>query len=243
MRKALLLIVAIALFAFSTPARAQDTDFVIGMNRDFGYAGFGNDIEGLFSLRASGPSDLRRVEFYIGEELIASVDEEPFRVQFTTKDYASGEQNIYALGYLSDGTVLRSNEIRRVFLSPEEARSNTIRLVLPVLGILLGVTLAASVLPAVLSRGKPERGKYGLSGGAVCPQCALPFPLRFFSFNMGARKLERCPHCGKWSLVRRASKEDLAAAEARWAGEDAPGQAKPRISREDEQIDSSRYEN
>ncbi|MBX3047275.1 MAG: hypothetical protein KF698_09790 [Anaerolineales bacterium] len=243
MKKALLLLVAIALFAFATPARAQDTGFVIGMNRDFGYAGFNNDIEGLFSLRASGPADLQRVDFYIDDELIASVDEEPFRVQFTTKDYEPGERTLYALGYLSDGTELRSNEFTRVFLSADEARGNVTRLIFPLLGIVLGVTLLASVLPAVLSRGKPEHGKYGMSGGAVCPKCELPFPLRFFSFNMGARKLERCPHCGKWSLVRRASKEDLAAAEARWAGEDAPGQAKPRISREDEQIDNSRYEN
>ncbi|MCL4257771.1 MAG: hypothetical protein KJZ53_04480 [Anaerolineales bacterium] len=243
MKKALLLLVAIALFAFATPARAQDTSLVIGMNRDFGYAGFNNDIEGLFSLRASGPADLQRVDFYIDDLLIASVDEEPFRVQFTTKDYEPGERTLYALGYLSDGTELRSNEFTRVFLSADEARGNVTRLIFPLLGIVLGVTLLASVLPAVLSRGKPERGKYGMSGGAVCPKCELPFPLRFFSFNMGTRKLERCPHCGKWSLVRRASKEALAAAEARWAGEDAPGQAKPRISREDEQIDSSRYEN
>lgn len=243
MKKFALLGAAIFTLLAVTPARAQESALSLRMSRDFGYAGFSNDIEGLYSLHASGPANLQRVEFYIDAELIANVEEEPFRVQFTTKDYQPGEHTLYAIGYTADGQELRSNEFMRIFLSADEARSKATQLILPILGIVLAVTLVASVLPVVFSRSKPERGKYGLSGGAVCPKCELPFPLRFFSFNMGARKLERCPHCGKWSLVRRAKKEDLAAAEARWAALDAPGQNKPRLSREDEQIDASRYEN
>ncbi|UYN90758.1 MAG: hypothetical protein KIT08_05850 [Anaerolineales bacterium] len=243
MKKLALIFAATALFLVVTPARAQETGLILSMSRDFGYAGFGSDIEGLFSLRASGPSDLQRVDFYIEDELIGSVAEEPYRVQFTTKDYEPGERTMYALGYLSDGSQLRSNEFTRIFLSAEQARGKMLELVFPILGIVLVVTLVTTVVPALFGRGKPVRGKYGMSGGAVCPKCDLPFPLRFFSFNMGARKFERCPHCGKWSMVRRASKEDLAAAEARWAALDAPGQPAPRDSRQDEQIDNSRYEN
>ncbi len=243
MKKLALLSMAIVMLIAVAPAHAQESSLSLRMSRDFGYAGFGNDIEGLYSLHASGPANLAQVEFYIDSELIASVEEEPFRVQFTTKDYDPGERIIYAIGYTADGQQLRSNEFTRTFLSPEEARGKVTELIFPLLGIMLAITLVASVLPAVFNRSKPERGKYGLSGGAVCPKCELPFPLRFFSFNMGTRKLERCPHCGKWSLVRRAKKDELAAAEARWAGLDAPEQAQPRLSREDEQIDASRYEN
>lgn len=243
MKKVVLWVVLAALLAFASPARAQESSLSLRMNRDFGYAGFGNDIEGLFSLRADGPANLQRVEFYVDNTLIGDSTQEPFRVQFTTKDYAPGEHVLYAIGYTADGQELRSNEITRLFLSPEEARSGVVKLIVPLLGIVLGLTLLGSVVPAVLTRKKPERGKYGLSGGAVCPNCGLPFPLKFFGFNMGAKKFDRCPHCGKWALVPRAKKDELVAAEARWAGLDAPSSSPPRARREDEQIDNSRYEN
>lgn len=243
MKKVVLLILAIALFTVAAPVQAQEAGLSLRMNRDFGYAGFGNDIEGLFSLIAEGPATLQRVEFCVDSTLIGTADSSPFRIQFTTKDHTPGERTIYAIGYTSGGQELRSNEITRIFLSPEETRGKMVQLVLPLLGIVLGLTLLTTVLPAVLIRKKPERGKYGISGGAVCPKCELPFPLRFFSFNMGAKKFDRCPHCGKWVMVRRAKKDELAAAEARWAGQDTPTTAAPRPKREDEQIDNSRYEN
>ena len=45
-------------------AFAQE-QLTISLHRDFGYSGFGNDIQGLFSIRVSGPTDLAQVEFYI----------------------------------------------------------------------------------------------------------------------------------------------------------------------------------
>lgn len=243
MKKFALLVLALALFAIATPVHAQEAGLSLRMNRDFGYAGFGNDIEGLFSLIAEGPANLQRVEFYVDSTLIATVEESPFRVQFTTKDHAPGERTIYAIGYTADDQELRSNTITRTFLSAEETRTKMVQLIVPLLGIVFGLVLLTTVVPALLTRKKPERGKYGISGGAVCPQCGLPFPLKFFGFNMGAKKLDRCPHCGKWGMVRRAKKDELAEAEARWAAQDAPGTVPLRTSREDEQIDNSRYEN
>lgn len=243
MKKFVVSMLAIALLAVAAPVHAQGAGLSLRMNRDFGYAGFSNDIEGLFSLVAEGPATLQRVEFYIDSTLIGTAEASPFRIQFTTKDHTPGERTIYAIGYTSGGQELRSNEITRVFLSPEETRGKVVQLVLPLLGIVLGLIVFTTVLPALLIRKKPERGKYGLSGGAVCPHCELPFPLRFLSFNMGAKKFDRCPHCGKWVMVRRAKKDELEAAEARWAGEDTPTSMAPRIKREDEQIDDSRYEN
>jgi len=243
MKKAALFVVACFVLAFASPVYAQDNGLSLRMSRDFGYAGFSNDIEGLYSLRAEGPANLARVEFYIDSTLIGTVTQEPFRLQFTTKDHEPGEHTMYAIGYTADGRELRSNEITRIFLSAEESRGKIGQLILPLLGIVLGITLVGSVLPTLLTRRKPERGKYGLSGGGVCPNCSLPFPLKFFGFNMGARKFDRCPHCGKWVMVRRAKKDELAEAEARWAAQDAPDAAAPRRKREDEQIDESRYDN
>lgn len=243
MKKLAVSILVLALFLVAAPVHAQDTSLSLRMNRDFGYAGFGNDIEGLFSLIAEGPTNLQSVEFYIDATLIATDDESPFRIQFTTKDHTPGEHRIYAIGYSASGAPLHSNEITRTFLSAEESRGKMVQLIGPLLGIVFGLILLTTVVPALLIRKRPERGTYGLSGGAVCPHCALPFPLKFFSFNMGAKKLDRCPHCGKWVMVRRASPAALAEAEARWAAQDTPSGTAPRRSHEDEQIDNSRYEN
>jgi len=243
LKKLVLLLVVALLFVSATPAAAQDGGLTLRLTRDFGYAGFGSDIEGLFSVHAAGPANLQRVEFYIDGALLASVDSAPFRHQFTTKDYAPGQHTLSAVGFTAGGQQLRSNQITRIFLSAEEARGNAFKLVIPILGVIAAIAVLATVVPVMLGRGKPTPGKYGISGGAVCPKCTLPFPLRFFSLHMGRSNLERCPHCGKWSLVRRASKEDLASAEARWqgTGDDQAGIAtKDRLQ---QQIDDSRYEN
>lgn len=240
-RFALLLVLAQLLISVS-PAVAQDGSLTLRLTRDFGYAGFGSDIEGLFSVHADGPADLQRVEFYIDGELLAAVDAAPFRHQFTTKDHTPGQHTLSAIGFTAGGQQLRSNQITRTFLSAEDARGNAVQLIIPILVLLAVITLLSAVVPAMLGRGKPTPGKYGLSGGAVCPKCTLPFPLRFFSLHVGRNNLERCPHCGKWSWVRRASKEDLAAAEARWLGtaEQTTVAGRDRLQ---EQIDESRYEN
>lgn len=243
MKKFVLLLVLALLFVSASPAAAQDGGLSLRLTRDFGYAGFNSDIEGLFSVHADGPADLQRVDFYIDGNLLASVEAAPFRYQFTTKDHTPGQHTLSAVGFTAGGRQLTSNQITRVFLSADEARGNAFRLVIPILGVIAAVTLLATVVPVMFGRGKPTPGKYGISGGAVCPKCTLPFPLRFFSLHMGRSNLERCPHCGKWSLVRRASKEDLAAAEARWqgTGDDQAGIAtKDRLQ---QQIDDSRYEN
>lgn len=236
-------ILLLALLVATRPARAQDETLTLGLSRDFGYAGFSSDIEGLFSLSAQGPANLTRVNFYFNDEIVFSDDEAPFRFQFTTKDYSPGEYRLYAIGVTSDGTELRSNEFVRVFLSADEARGKTIGLVIPILLIVGVVSLASIGLPLLFGRGKPQLGKYGISGGAVCPKCGLPFPIHMLSFHAGFNNLERCPHCGKWVWVRKAKKEDLAAAEARWSGagpSSAPVQSKEEQVRR--QIDESRYD-
>jgi hypothetical protein len=208
-------LVAVLVLCFAQPALAHGDGLHLRMYRDWGYAGFEHDIEGYFSLIADGPADLERVEFYIGDELVSADEQSPFRVKFHTRDFSTGEQRIFAVGFTAGGAELRSNEYVRVFLSGEEAKQKTIALIGPIL-VFVAALFLISLLAQVLPRNKPQPGKYGISGGAVCPKCGLPMSIHFFSFHAGWNNYERCPHCGKWSWVRKAKPEDLRAAEARW---------------------------
>lgn len=238
-----LLILGVLIFLLATPAQAQQ-ELVLSLTRDFGYGGFSNDIEGLFSMHAASPENLQRVDFYIDAQVINTDGEAPFQFQFTTKDYAPGEHRLYALGFTSDGAELRSNELVRVFLSPEEGLNSVVDTIVPILAIIVVIALVSILLPIVLGRGKPVLGKYGVSGGAVCPKCGLPFPIHFLSLHAGFSHLERCPHCAKWVWVRKAGSADLAAAEARWSGEPAASSStEEKETRARRQIDDSRYDN
>lgn len=242
MKKFVFALLVVLLLLPAAPAFAQDTAFTIRLTRDFGYGGLNGDIEGLFGIHADGPENLQRVDFYIDDQLIASVDASPFRCQFSTKTYSPGTHTLYAIGFTSNGNELRSNELVRVFISPEEARGAIVGLLFPILGIAAVALLAGVLVPLALGRSKPQPGKYGISGGAVCPKCGLPFPIHFFSMHAGAKNLERCPHCGKWVWVRKAKKEDLLAAEARWTGGEAAPDPNAEEDRLKRQIDDSRYE-
>lgn len=241
MKKHAILLAVMMLVASVTTAQAQEPSLQLSLNRDLGYGGFEGDIEGLFTVRAEGPPDLTRVDFYLDETLLATVGAEPFRHQFTTKDFEPGLHTFSAVGYTSGGLELYSNEFARVFLSAEDARGKTVGLIAPILALVAAIMVITTLVPALFLRKKPEPGKYGISGGAVCPKCELPFPLHFFSPHFGAKNLERCPHCGKWVWVRRADQAALAAAEARWFGSEAPA-ASERRDRLEQQIDESRYE-
>jgi hypothetical protein len=57
-------------------------------------------------------------------------------------------------------------------------------------------------------------------------------------------KLERCPHCGRWSIARRARPQELEAAEARLAAEESRGAlaVDDEKERDRRMIDESRFE-
>ncbi len=115
-----------------------------------------------------------------------------------------------------------------------------------------GLVLAAIVVLIVVGRrlllvsgrkqtaGAPE---YGLAGGAICPRCKRAFARDALSPNLLVGKLCRCPHCGKWSILPRATPAALAEAEA--ANRAAPEPAAPTLTEEERlrrQIDASKYE-
>lgn len=246
-----LISVLLALTLLLTPgtalAQGNDSELNLRLTRDFGYGDFTNNIQGRFSFRADGPDDLLRVEFYIDEELIATVEESPFDHQFNTDNYSPGEHRLYAIGFTSNGDVLHSNEFTRVFLSPEEARGGVVGILGPIFAILAIVMLLSFLIPTILTRGKPVKIKgYGMAGGAVCKRCGKPFARAIWMPNILVGKLARCPHCGKIAIVPRATPDQLEQAEARYRAEmDGGGLASPQESdqhRLQRQIDDSRFD-
>jgi hypothetical protein len=202
---------------FVSAAFAQGGSLTLSLSRDFGYGGFNDDIQGTFSLHASGPSNLVRVEFFIDDTKIGEVAKTPFSLQFVTDNYPLGAHSLYAIGYTSDGKELPSPKINRVFVSPSAGTGAALQIVIPILVLVFGAMLLAALVPILMGRktvslapGTPR--PYTL-GGAVCPKCKRPFAFHIFGLRLLVARLDRCPYCGKWSFVRWTSLDELRAAE------------------------------
>ncbi len=219
-RRFLSLLPAISLLLVFVPAVSAQEDtppLEIKLRRDFGYGGFSGDIQGTFSILADGPDSLVEVQFYVDETLLGTDTEAPYGIQFETGLFDPGVHTIHAVGITAQGDQLLSNELSREFISGDSAMGSTIKIVVPILGITLLITLVSVLFPLMgKKKGKPGPiGEYGPAGGAVCPKCGLPFSRNFFSPNMVMGKLARCPHCGKISIRPRASAPELKMAEDR----------------------------
>ncbi len=211
---ALLIAALVRLLAVSA-ASAQTDGLTLRMSRDFGYGGFNNDIQGLFSMKVTGPADLARVVFYIDSTAIGEVTQAPFNLQFNTDNYPLGQHELYAVGYSASGQQYQSNVIISNFVPASEGT----KAVFPILAVVFGAILISFIVPLAMGRGKKQDlpfgagRKYGLGGGGICPKCRRPFALPLISMNLGLSKLARCPYCGKWSAVRIQSLAKLREAE------------------------------
>ncbi len=236
---ALLLALAVLL---AGPSVAQGNELTLSWQKRMGLA-MGSRSQGLFMLSAKGPEDLASVRFTLDGAELATVSRPPFAVQVNTDNYALGRHALGATALTTGGQTLAAIPIAVEFVSPD----TTLRTVGLILAAVLGIAILGSVLPAVLTRqGKrldPSAPRhYGVEGGAICPKCGRPFARNFFSPNLVVGKLERCPYCGKWSITRRASPAELAAAEAAEAAGARPSVAE--AAPEDtlrRQVDDSRY--
>jgi hypothetical protein len=209
-----ILISFVASILMVATAIAQTEQLTLRMSRDWGYGGFNGDIQGLFSMKVTGPADLAKVTFYIDQTAIGEVSQAPFNLQFTTDDYPLGVHELYAVGISSSGTEYRSNVLKAEFVPATEGG----KMVLPILAVLLGAVLLSAVVPIVMSRKrKPlpfgaERN-YGFAGGTICQRCNRPYPLSMFNPNMVVGKLAACPYCGKVGIMRAYPIDVLRAAE------------------------------
>jgi hypothetical protein len=212
-----LLFLVVLLLPLTAWAQAEEETITLKVRRTFGY-GLGNQIQGRFRLSVEGPENLERVEFLIDDTVINVDRETPFQYDFSTGDYPDGEHTISAIGYTSDGKALRSQAGMYVFLSSEDANKGVVKIMLPLLGIIFGIMLIVALGSVIVGKRKGgfSLGEYGPAGGAICPRCGMPFSRHMLSPNLLIGKLERCPHCKAFAIVRSASPLELQEAEARF---------------------------
>ncbi|MDX1435717.1 MAG: hypothetical protein R3335_02825 [Anaerolineales bacterium] len=213
--KAFFLALLMLLTMLAGPAYAQEEpELSLRLIRTFGYGGV-NTIEGNFNLRLSDPPPLERAEFLMDGVVVHTATEEPFEYRFQTSEFDPGVHTMSAVGYTPAGEILQSNSITREFITAEEAREETVGLIVPLILLILGLMVVGTLLTAFITRRRGYTpGKYSAAGGAVCPRCRLPYSRHILAPNLLAGKLERCPHCGKWAVVPAASPQALQQAEA-----------------------------
>jgi DNA-directed RNA polymerase subunit RPC12/RpoP len=204
------------------PALAQNGEELrLRLNRDFGYASFGgNQIQGTFSMTITGPQDLARVVFYLDDQILGEDTEAPFSLRFVTDNYDVGAHALQAIGTTADGREFRSNVITAEFVASGQGMDMAARIIGITFGVIFGGMALAFLFSNVLGKGKktdlplgaPRR--YGVLGGAICPKCSRPFAVHMYGLKLVVARFDRCPYCGKWSFIRRASPEELKQAEA-----------------------------
>jgi len=197
-----------------------ESSWTISLRRNWGY-GAGSNIQGSMTLSISGDIvSVTRVEYFIDDQLLSDQNEAPFSFSFNTDNYEEGVHELHARVYTKNGEVISVGPSIYNFLSSADAMNTTFRLI----GIILGLTLlgmAISYFISSRSRSSGERG-VGPLGLAVCKRCGQTFPRSIFGFNLVAGKFERCPHCGKWQLTRRASEAEIEQAERKLHPEEFP---------------------
>lgn len=219
MKKAWVLILAILLFSLAAASTvlAQSDQLILSLRRDFGYGGFSGDIQGTFTLTATGPASLAKVEFYLDDQKLGESTTAPFKLQFLTDDYPTGPHTLSAVGTIADGKQLASNKLGATFVSASEGGGSMLRIVIPILAVVFGALILTAVFSLVTGRKVKKlpagtRRNYTFGGG-ICPKCGRPVAFSLIALNLVGGKLMPCPYCGKWSRFGRASLEKLRAAE------------------------------
>ncbi len=121
-----------------------------------------------------------------------------------------------------------------------------------ILGLIVLVYVGIRFISYMSTRGKSGTEippgtprNYSLTGGAICPKCHRPFRLDFLAFKLGfGTKFARCEFCGKWSLVKRLSTDELRAAEQAELAGSLSGQAaiaRGETDKLDNLLDESRF--
>jgi hypothetical protein len=202
---------------FMSVVSAQSEDLNLTLSRDFGTSGFNGEIQGTFSVKASGPTNLERVQFFLDEALLGDDTEVPFAIQFVTDNYPAGVHVFTAVGFTTDGKEISSITISAVFMSKEEGSAASLKIVVPILVLVFG-GMAISAITAMVNVRKGKKLPAGAArsysfGGGICPKCKRPFGFPLLGIHMFGRKLTPCPHCGKWSVLKRATMSELHAAE------------------------------
>ncbi len=208
-----ILLITLLGLSFSSVFAQDGSQFGLRLRRDWGY-GAGADIQGRVTLSLSGETGtLSKVVFYMDDAVMAEVSEAPFSFSFSTDDYPSGLRRMSAIVFTSDESSQEVAPITYNFLSKDAASSASTKIMVLVIGLIL-VSLAVSVFISSRNKGS-ETANGGMNGLAVCQRCGKTFPRSILGLNVVVGKFERCPHCGKWQLTRRASPAEIELADSR----------------------------
>lgn len=241
-----ILLALLLLAVLAVPVLAQADEFVLDVQRTFGY-GLGSNIQGNFRLSITVNSDkVAAVTFLLDEKPLApAVTQSPFQIDIVTDNYALGWHEFSAEVKTLDGRTVRTPNRRFNFVAPSEAMGT----VLPIIGVVLGITAVGIFLQFTMTKSKKpapgEARSYGFAGGTICPKCGRPFARHAFAPNMLLGKLDRCDNCGKWSIVRAMPIEVLRAAER--AELEAVEGERPQVAEKTEEekmremLDNSKY--
>ena len=160
---------------------------------------------------------------------------------------------LLSLTFMSVGSThnTESNPILSIkarFVSEDDGITAVLQVILPILVVVLGA-LAITAIPTMINVRKGIKLPAGAPrsypfGGGICPQCKRPFGFQAFSLHIIVGKITPCPHCGRWSIVRRASLRDLHAAEqAELVTEKGKIAEASKEEKMREALDDSRYQN
>ena len=248
------LVVTLLSLIFTVQAATPECpELQIDLRRDFGYSSGTGKIQGTFTISANGPTDLKRVIFYLDGQPMGEVQQAPFSLRFSTDSYSLGEHTFSALGYTSSEGVCESNSIVAVFVTANEGWEAGLKILAPMLSLVFGVILLM-IVGTIFSSGLTGKQlkdlppgaerKYGLAGGAICPRCRRPFTRHLFAPNLLVGKLERCPYCGKVGVLAARSMTELRAAEAAEvsAAAAAPSNGASPDENLRKELDDSRYQ-
>jgi hypothetical protein len=251
----LIIWLALALVALAFPgvALAQD-EYRLNVNKTFGYNA-GNEIRGTFSLTVTGDETaIQRVVFLLDGQPFAEAQQPPWSTTLVTSDHPDGIHALSAMVTTTGGRSMTTAGRNFNFVSAEGETQGMVRVVVPILALVLGVTVLGFVIQFAVSGGKKApapaagtRRNYGMAGGAICRHCKRPTPRHVWGMNLVVGKLDRCENCGKWSLMMRAPESVLRAAEEAELADAKAGAApiaeKSEEERLKEMLDNSRFSN
>ena len=207
-------------FALPHSGFSQDDAYTVHVRKDFGY-NMGSQIQGRFTVSLSGEEQgVAAVAFFVDDTLLSQFEAPPFRVQFQTEEFEPGIHQIYAEVHFEDGRSQITNSVQYNFLSQKEVNQQVKRVLIGIGSAILGAILLVFVIQSLVIKGSDKKSvqpgaprSYGILGGTICPKCGRPFPRHIYGMNLVVGRLDRCDHCGKWSMTVRATPKALRMAE------------------------------
>ncbi len=193
----MLLVTLMVLTFFVNPILAVPS-VQLSLRRDWGYGGFGGDINGRFTAIAQVSADVVRVEFFLDRTLVLNLTSPPFEWRFDTNDYPLGEHTIGVKAFDIFGGEARA-EVSRIFVEP---------LAFPIGLVPIAVVFGVAIF-LVLYRLGVFRGTSSL-GVTRCPRCSEIFPRKWSPVHMFGLLLNTCPKCGRrfWASRMRDTVEE-----------------------------------